>query len=472
MTSVKGPLVATVLVAGAAIAGALAYQTSAREREYRELLSRGDQALNDDQTFGAIEAYSGAIALRADSMLAHLRRGSTYQQRGDLDAAARDFRKAAELDPLATRPLEALGDVLYLRGRFSQAAEAYDARLRLDNQSAEVTFKLALAHYRAGHLGASLVALNGMPPAGALAAQAAYLRGLCLREQSRLKEAVEAVAQAVSLAPGMVVAREELADLYEALGSGENQLKQLQALADLHRDDPERQIAVGLAHARLARDARAFTDRLRHADLAILALGGAIERHPDQPLLYGAIGQVWLDIATHDPWRTDALNKALEALQRATTATGATSELLGAYGRALLLANQVEAAERVLEQATHRYPLDPSVFLAYAAAAEKRDHPDAARRALIDYSALVGDDQEFVSRAARIGRLSLRVNDPATAVEWFGRATAARPADLELVAALVEAQLLQGDLDGAQATIAAGLEREPANARLLELAER
>ena len=49
-------------------------------------------------------------------MLAYLRRGETYQrrgERGDLDAAARDFRKAAALDPTATRPLEALGDVLY-----------------------------------------------------------------------------------------------------------------------------------------------------------------------------------------------------------------------------------------------------------------------------------------------------------------------------------------------------------------------
>ena len=88
----------------------------ARQRDYRNALSRGDTALRDDQTFAAIEAYSGAIALRGDSMLAYLRRGETYQRRGDrgdLDAAARDFRKAASLDPSATHPLEALGDVLY-----------------------------------------------------------------------------------------------------------------------------------------------------------------------------------------------------------------------------------------------------------------------------------------------------------------------------------------------------------------------
>src|ERR1700756_1859111 len=88
-----------------------AYQTAAHERHYRSLLARGDAALADDQTFAAIEAYSGAIALRPDSMLAHLRRGETYRRRGDrgdLDQAARDFRAAVALDRSATRPLEEL----------------------------------------------------------------------------------------------------------------------------------------------------------------------------------------------------------------------------------------------------------------------------------------------------------------------------------------------------------------------------
>ena len=124
------------LLALAAVGAAVAYQAAARERDYRDLLARGDAALRDDQTFGAIEAYSGAIALRPDSMLAHLRRGETYQRRGELEAAARDFRAAAALDPTATRPLEALGDVLYQLQRFDRAAEAYERCLRLDDRSA------------------------------------------------------------------------------------------------------------------------------------------------------------------------------------------------------------------------------------------------------------------------------------------------------------------------------------------------
>src|SRR4051795_10015902 len=102
-----------VVLSGLAIGGVSAYQAAARQHDYAAFLTRGDAALRDDQTFGAIEAYSGAIALRPDSMLAYLRRGQTYQRRGDLEAAARDFRAAAALDPTATRPLEALGDAWY-----------------------------------------------------------------------------------------------------------------------------------------------------------------------------------------------------------------------------------------------------------------------------------------------------------------------------------------------------------------------
>src|ERR1700731_117237 len=117
---------------------ALAYKEAARQADYLAHLTRGDNALREDQTFTAIEAYSGAIALRPDSMLAYLRRGQTYRRRGDLDASARDFRSAAALDPTATRPLEELGDVLYQLQRYARAADAYERCLRLDDRSARV----------------------------------------------------------------------------------------------------------------------------------------------------------------------------------------------------------------------------------------------------------------------------------------------------------------------------------------------
>ena len=43
---------------------AVVYQAATRERDYRVLIARGDTALRGDEASSAIEAYSGAIALR------------------------------------------------------------------------------------------------------------------------------------------------------------------------------------------------------------------------------------------------------------------------------------------------------------------------------------------------------------------------------------------------------------------------
>ena len=104
-------LLVGVLVLAAGMAGVFAFTEVARDREYRRLVAEGDEALAADRIFLAIEAFSGAIALKGDSMLAYFKRGETYRQRGDLPSALRDLRAAARFDPMATRPLEQLGDV-------------------------------------------------------------------------------------------------------------------------------------------------------------------------------------------------------------------------------------------------------------------------------------------------------------------------------------------------------------------------
>jgi tetratricopeptide (TPR) repeat protein len=458
---VKRSIVVLAVLALVAASAAVAYQEAARQREYSALLTRGDSALRDDQTFGAIEAYSGEIALRPGSMLAYLRRGQTYQRRGDagdLDAAARDFRAAAALDPTATRPLEALGDVLYQRQRYARAADTYERFVRLDDRSARVTYKLALARFRDRDIDAALIALNEAARLDDRMADAQYLLGMCLREKRRMADALRALERAVSLDPGMIPAREELADLYRTLGRRADEIEQLQLLAGLDRDRVERQVAVGMAHARAG-----------HWDLAVLTLGGALERNPNEPEIYRALGQVWLERPRDD---RAFLSKAREALQLVALDPSASSETLTLYGRALMEEGDTDGAERALQQATTRYPIDPRAFLLFASTAETQNHLDAARLALIRYGALALTDADLVSRATHIAALSLRLNDPRAAVDWLTRATSSNPNDVRLIAALADAQIRAGNRDAAHATLARGLEKDPTNAQLLTLSRR
>jgi tetratricopeptide (TPR) repeat protein len=449
-----------VAVVAAAMAAVVAYQVVARDREYQQLLARGDAALVEDQTFVAIEAYSGAVALRPDSMLARLRRGETYQRRGELEAAARDFRIAAALDQAAPRPLEGLGNVLYQMQRYARAADAYESALALDDRSPRLSHKLALARYRAGELDAAVTAATRAAQLGPANPEAAYLLGLCLRARRRNAEAQRAFEHAVALSPGFIAAREELADLYSAQNRRTDELDQLQIMAGLDRDHAERQIAVGMAQARAG-----------HAEAAVLALGTALERTPDPPLVYEALGRVWLDDAELRDDST-ALNKSLEALERVGSGPAATSAALTLFGRALLRDGQVERAEQTLQQATTRFPVEPSAFLYYANAAERQNHLDAARRALVDYSSLVADDAQSAVRAARIASLSIRLDDAATAVRWLERAVAASPSDVRLLTSLADAQLRSGSRDAARATVERGLALDPQQPALQALARR
>lgn len=450
-----------ILLAAAGVAAAFAYQAAARQRDYALLLTRGDAALRDDQTFAAIEAYSGAVALRPDSMIARLRRGQTYQKRGDrgdLERAVTDFRAAAALDSSATRPLEALGDVLYQLQRYDRAAEAYERVLKLDDRSARVTYRLALARYRQRDIDGAVAALRDAIRLDDRLADAHYLLGVCLRERKRLPDAIRALEEAVAIEPGMIPAREELADLYAATDRRADELEQLQVLAGLDRDHTSRRIAIGMAHARAG-----------HWDLAVLTLGGALERNPNDPEIYRALGQVWLERPRED---RAFLGKARAALERVAAAPNATSQALTLYARALIQDGDAGQAERALEQATTRFPIDPSALMLYADIAEKSGHSDAARHALVEYAALAPGAADLAGLASRIAALSIRVNDPATSVQWYQRALAAAPDDVRLLAALSDALLRIGDRDAAQRALVRGLEKDSNNPELLALSRR
>ena len=367
-----------VLAWAVGMAGVFVYTGVTREREYRRLVATGDEALAADQTVLAIEAFSGAIALKDDSMLAYLKRGETYRRRDDLVSALRDLRTAVRLDPVAARPLEQLGDVNYALRDYARAAERYDAYVQLDDRSSTVFYKLALARYRMGLVAAAIPPLRQALGVDDQFAEAYYLLGLCLREQQQLGGALEALHVAVDLAPGLIQAREALVDLHASLGQTNREIEQLEALAALDAGWPDRNIELGLAYARAGQ-----------TELAVLTLGRSAEQHPDPPRVYAALGRVWLNIAEERGDRV-ALGKALEALQ-SLVGTTATSEALTLHARALLLAGDYGLARRVLLQATDRFPVDPSAYRLLADLAETEGDFATARDAFIKYQLLSGD---------------------------------------------------------------------------------
>ncbi|HLG54786.1 MAG TPA: tetratricopeptide repeat protein [Vicinamibacterales bacterium] len=371
----KRPVIVAVGVATLIAAAVLAWVDARQEREFRRLIVVGDAALTRGQTFDAIEAFSGALALKPESMLAHLKRGDTYRRRGEFTAALRDLNQAAALDAGAPQPIELLGDVHAAMGRYETAAGDYQRYLALDDRASPVLYKLALAYYRGGLATRSIDPLRKAVALDDRFAEAHYLMGLCLRDHDR-EQALRALTHAVEVNGSFAAAREEMARMYEDMGRYQEAIEQLQALAALEPARPERLVNVGLAQARFGR-----------RDTAVLTLGQAAERHPDASVVYTALGRVWLESADgqRDPV---ALGKAIEALQPAAALAGAASETLTLYGRALSLSGNAVAAERTLLQAVTKLPVDPLAYRYLSDVARRLGHSSIARDAATKYAAL------------------------------------------------------------------------------------
>lgn len=369
----RWPVVFGVAAAALVVGGVLAWTTVRQDREFQRLIAAGDAAVAGDQAFAAIEAFSGAIALKGDSMLAYLKRGDAYRRRGELAAALRDLRQAAALEPTAPQPVELLGDVNAAMGRYERALEHYARFTSLDDRSPRVLYKLALTYYRNGQQARAVEPLRQALAIDSRMSEAHYLIGLCLRDAGRAPDAVASLRRAVELNPTLAPAREALAALYEALHRDRDSVEQLEALAALEPGRPERIVRVALAYARRGR-----------LEAALVTLGRAADRYPDDPLVYTALGRLWLDAGSD----RGSVTKALEALQPAAERPDAGSDTLALYGRALLLSGNVQAAERILQRATTRLPVDPAAYRDLRDAARRLRHAEIAAAADARYAAL------------------------------------------------------------------------------------
>jgi tetratricopeptide (TPR) repeat protein len=405
----------TAIAIAAVAAGVLALTRVQREREYQQLILDGDRALARSDIAAAIEAFSGASTLKPDAMLAYLKRGNAYRKRGeaDLEPALRDLRNAASLDPTAPGPHEGVADVYLARGNYQLAIEAYMRSLTLDERSARVQYKLALAYYRSERPDAAIRTAATAAQYDPQLAPAHYLRGLSLLELRRLPEAHRAFQQALTSDPTLTSAREELAEVCRQLGHNNEAIEHLSALARAEPHRAERHLALGRAYARLGR-----------TDLAVETLSHAAEQFPRNPQVFVALTRVWLEhaIATGDPV---AIQKGLEALRQAGPAGTQDRALQTLTGLAWLRAHEPRRALRLFEQATTELPVEPATYTHLADAAEQLRLWTVARSALRRADALASDERTSSTarvRLLRLGNLSMKIGDFEDARQSFLRA--------------------------------------------------
>ena len=424
------------------------YTMTRRERLYRRAVLQGELSLARGDAYGAISHFDEAIGLKPDAMLGYLKRGEAHFRRGELDAAADDFATASARDGTATRALDLRGDVDLARHRPQQAAEHFAAFVRLDDRAPRVLYKLGLARLLMGQPVEAADALTRAVGLDARLADAYYLLGICFRETQRPRDAQRALERAIAVAPGLLPAREQLADLYGASGNRAGRIGQLEALFEAD-PRPGRQLSLAAAYA----DANQTTRAVR-------LLEHATERYPDHADTYVALGRIWFQEARNgDPV---ALGKAIEALQHAAS-MDPTSRALGLLGEAQLMGADPVLAENLLRQAAEKLPADRATFFHLAEVSERAGNADEARRALLDYYSLSPPtDRRRGDIARRIADLSLRLKDVPAAVTWSSNAGAVSSSVSDLLE-VARAQMRLADKAGAIATLNRLLEKDPGN---------
>jgi tetratricopeptide (TPR) repeat protein len=458
MAGVKRLAVLLALI-GLVAAGVGYGQRLEQDRRFRRLLADGEQALAQGQSYQAIEHFSGALALRPRSMVAYYHRGEAYRAERLHEQAIRDLREAARLSPNAPQPLEALGKLHDDRGEPARAADWYrQAADRLQDADPALLYSLALALYRSGAPAAAKEPLQ-LALSRQDSAAGRYLLGLVYRDAQSIEDALVSLEHAVKLAPSLIPAREELADLYRETGRTDDELRQLRALALLD-DQIDRRIATGLAESRAGR-----------FDTALDVLHGTSVAAPTDSRVLLATGRVHLARAERTGDRR-AVAQALAALEKALGGTARRSEGLALYGRALYLSGDTAGAERILQEALSTSPIDEEAFAFLADAAERAGHPAVARAALVDLDALQGDTvsaEQRGFRARRMGALSLGIGDVTSAVRFLSQAIDTTPPDAATLGLLARARWLAGDAAGAKVALGRALQLSASDPTLRRL---
>jgi tetratricopeptide (TPR) repeat protein len=369
-----------VLACGSAalvVSGVLGWIDVRRERDFGRLLAEGERALAAGQTSVAVEAFSGAVALKPQSMLPYLKRGDTYLHRQEWAAADRDLLRASTLDPTAPQPRERRGDVALGEGRFGDAAREYRESLALEDRAPGVLRKLALAEYQAGNHDAAVRAADAALRLEPDRADAQYLRGLALVGARRPGDARRALERAIALDPGAVAPRLALASLHESAHRVQDSLALREAVAALIPDTPGPMLGLADAYVRTGQ-----------FDQAEAALARAAERHPTSRAIALARARLLVDRADQQA-DTANLRRALAMLAAPAEQPDASGDTLALYGRALLLDGSLGAAERTLQRAVRQAPVSPTTFTLLAEAAARRGHAAEAayaraQRALLE----------------------------------------------------------------------------------------
>jgi tetratricopeptide (TPR) repeat protein len=425
-----------------------------RDYRYHELVRTGDTLLSEGLAVEASRSYATAIELKPDEPLAYVKRADAEKRQGNLTRALEDVEAAGRLsdDPLLVS--SRLADLLYESGRFDEAARHYERVVALEPDSTQARYRLGLTHFRAGRAAGAIEALNGAAASRPDFWEAYYLRGAVFLSIGGSAEAESDFRTALGLAPDATLPREALIELYLDRAEPANALPLIDEQIRARPEDARPYLHLAAAHRLAGRTA-----------LAIEAVGRALEKNPDLPEAYLALGELWLDEAAT---RGDAIaaEKAVEALSNVVKMEPSNGEAALALGRAYLALGDQERGFLELKRASQATPVPADALRLLGDLYRARKNPAEAVTAYHVYLKLNGDSPTVLEG---LGDAYVESGNPRLGAEIYLRLEDLFPRGTTALVKAARAYLVLGDRDAAAETCRRGLAADPDNPALAQI---
>jgi TolB-like protein/Tfp pilus assembly protein PilF len=176
--------------------------------------------------------FQHGLKLRPSYLPGYLQRGFLcHAQKGNLETAEADVKKALELDPLSARSHRSLGVFLYMSGDYEGAIAAFERALEMEPEIKHSHYLLGLTLLQAERFMEAVTAIRksferSVPGAHLGALVAAYAAA------GRRQEANEALRQLQDLSAHSLVSPVEFIHAYAALGRKSDALDWLEKAAE------------------------------------------------------------------------------------------------------------------------------------------------------------------------------------------------------------------------------------------------
>jgi Flp pilus assembly protein TadD len=316
--------------------------------ERQRMLAQAQEALDKKEYPAAIKIYSDYLAKKPDDAGIHFQLGYAYTTARDSENAAKEYRRATELDskmlpaftnlglallekqpaeavaplrkavemaPDASRPKVLLGVALEKSGDAAGAIEQFRAARNLDSGNIDIQLELARALLLAQRYEEAekefRAALVLRPDSG----MAHYGLAECLIQQKKNEEAAAELATYLQSSPKDEIARIKRASILTDLGKNEEALAELDEAATVRPESPETLKLRSLVYFRMKKydQSVAALQKLETAapgDIDIHArLGHVLLEKKDYP---GAVKELVIAFRA-DPRQNDVLHDLLFA---------------------------------------------------------------------------------------------------------------------------------------------------------------